>query len=198
MNITLKQRLVGAVVLVALAVIFLPMILDGAGTSDDIAREVRIPDRPETPEADLDAVPEPVPPADEPDSGITDPVTEAAPEVPEAEPEPEPRVETDPAPVTDESAATDDVEVAADDGMAEAPQVWAVQTGSFTRQDNAIAQRDRLHEAGFDAFIDEADADGGQMWRVRVGPIAREDEARELRGRLEAEEGLAGIVVSHP
>jgi DedD protein len=78
------------------------------------------------------------------------------------------------------------------------PSAWAVQTGSFSRRENAEAQRDRLQEIGLDAFLDEAERNGSRVWRVRVGPIGRESDARELRDQLEREQELAGIVVSHP
>jgi len=77
-------------------------------------------------------------------------------------------------------------------------KTWAVQTGSFTREANAQDQRDRLQEAGFDAFIEAAEADNTAVWRVRVGPMAMEADARAIRQRLAAEHGLEPILVSHP
>ena len=191
MNAALKQRVVGAIVLVALAVIFVPMLLDGAGTRDDVAREVSIPERPAFAEPALEDIPEPVLPETE------DEVAPAAPDA-VAEPETEAAGTWEPEPADDEA---DDEAAAADDGAdadADAPSAWAVQTGSFSRRDNAVAQRDRLQEAGFDAFIDSGDTSSGRVWRVRVGPLGLEAEARSLRDRLEADEDLEGLVVSHP
>lgn len=45
----MKQRLVGAIVLVALAVIFLPMLLDGSGQSGPRDVAIDIPDQPQAP-----------------------------------------------------------------------------------------------------------------------------------------------------
>lgn len=191
MNAALKQRLVGAVVLVALAVIFLPMLLDGSGAREDIAREVQIPERPEVPAVDLEATPEPVAPAEEPVAEAPDLVADAPAE--EREPASEPDPEPDSAPASEPEP---DSEPAAD--ASDGPSAWVVQTGSFSRRENAEAQRDRLQEAGFDAFLNEAQRDDSRIWRVRVGPIGREDDAHELRDQLERDEDLAGIVVSHP
>ena len=47
MDINLKQRLVGAVVLVSLAVIFIPMILDGRDPSVNYITKSNIPPKPE-------------------------------------------------------------------------------------------------------------------------------------------------------
>lgn len=181
LNAALKQRLVGAIVLVALAVIFVPMLLDGAGTRDNIAREVGIPERPTFAEPALDEVAEPVAaetgePADALDV-VAEPEEEGAPE----------SAPTDAPTTVDGTPAT-----------ADGPSAWAVQTGSFAQRDNAIGQRDSLLDAGFDAYIDAGDTANGRIWRVRVGPIGRETEARSLRDRLETDEGLDGLVVSHP
>jgi DedD protein len=54
LDLALKQRLVGAIVLIALAVIFLPMILDGSGTPEQLQVGVDIPEPAEAPESQFD------------------------------------------------------------------------------------------------------------------------------------------------
>lgn len=49
MEKTLQQRLVGAVVLVALGVILVPALLDGSGYKSRHDRDIEIPDKPEFP-----------------------------------------------------------------------------------------------------------------------------------------------------
>ena len=188
MNTALKQRLIGAIVLVALAVIFLPMLLDGGGTLDDAGEEIEIPDRPEVAEAeDAEELPDAVAPEAEADA-----------EAPEAVAEEPTGVTED----TDAIGADDEGEAAAADddppGDADAPAAGAVQTASFSRRDYARAQRDQLREAGYDAFLDEAESNGTRIWRVRVGPVALERDAHEVRDELRAEQDLDAIVVSHP
>lgn len=51
MDLALKQRLVGAIVLIALAVIFLPMLLDGSGGPEQLQVGVDIPEPVEAPES---------------------------------------------------------------------------------------------------------------------------------------------------
>ncbi|MDX1609751.1 MAG: SPOR domain-containing protein [Halofilum sp. (in: g-proteobacteria)] len=51
----MKQRLVGAIVLIALAVIFLPMLLDGSGAPERLDVEVEIPERREPPASQFEA-----------------------------------------------------------------------------------------------------------------------------------------------
>ncbi len=196
MNTALKQRLIGAAVLVALAVIFVPMLLDGSGTRDE-GYEIEIPDRPEIRETEderdsLEPVPESE--ADPPEAVSEVEPSEDLPEdaVAEAPPDEEERpdaarADEDEPDEADEHAATD------------APiGAWAVQTGGFTRQDYARAQRDLLREADYEAFLSEFESDGTRIWRVRVGPVATEQEARALLEELESEQDLEAILVSHP
>jgi len=46
METTLKQRLIGAAVIIALAVIFVPMILDGSGRQESVALNMEVPPEP--------------------------------------------------------------------------------------------------------------------------------------------------------
>lgn len=59
-SISIKQRLVGAIVLISLAVIFIPMVLDGEGPFETDNSNTFIPDEPrfkfETPNAAIDSV----------------------------------------------------------------------------------------------------------------------------------------------
>jgi len=60
---TLQKRLIGAVVLAALAVIFIPAILDGSGYKSRHARSIEIPAKPSFPsleQAELKPVPTPI------------------------------------------------------------------------------------------------------------------------------------------
>ncbi|MDZ7749998.1 MAG: hypothetical protein U5K43_15415 [Halofilum sp. (in: g-proteobacteria)] len=53
----MKQRVVGAIVLVAIAVIFLPMLLDGSGRPERVDLEVEIPEEPQAPASRLEQEP---------------------------------------------------------------------------------------------------------------------------------------------
>lgn len=171
LDFALKQRLVGAIVLMALAVIFLPMLLDGSGTPETLDVEVEIPERGEKPESRFE----------EPDvtAGLDDPV-----EGGETESEP-------PETVTDDVDAESGTDVAAVTG-------WVVQVGSFTRESNALVLRDRLRDDDYAAFVQKGESDGNTVWRVRVGPVPEESEAREIAQQLEAERGKPALVMSHP
>jgi DedD protein len=192
-----KQRLVGAIVIIALAVIFLPMILRGPVEDRTLSVPAQIPPRPEAPLSG-EAV-EPAPRAETP---ALDPVPlqrnavdelateEWSADEEQATPEPEPppaRIDQE----TSERAAPPDTRAASVEG-------FAVQVGSFSRRDNAMGLRDQLRAKGYSAFVDEVARERGALYRLRVGPVMKRDEARELARRLQNDENLEGLVVSHP
>ena len=195
---TIRFRLTGAIILIVLAVIFLPWLLDGAGYEQ------------------MSGIDEPVPPApsfSEPDMALPSerPAVprETAREVP-ASAEGEPRVAElhsldDDFPATGEPEAPPAEPVEAEPEPAPEPAPakrieagWAVQVGSFRDGDNAREEESRLRAQGLPAFIDESTVDGRSIFRVKVGPVARRDQALELGSRLEDGYDLPGIVVTHP
>lgn len=88
-----------------------------------------------------------------------------------------------------------DSEVSAADSVV---PVFSVQVGSFAEKANAERQTGQMLEQGFDAFI-HADASGSRpIWRVRVGQFSGREQAAALLERLRADEGLDGLIVTHP
>lgn len=194
----IRFRLVGAVILIVLAVIFLPWLLDGAGYEYMSGIEDPVPDAPTFVEPDMAL------PSEARSSGRP---------LPSATPAPERQADDGPAQLhslengnaeTADSAHGGDRrqpesgmgERAAQPGEVRAG--WAVQVGSYRNQDNATEQEARLREGGQPAFIDAAVAEGARIYRVKIGPLARREQAVELREDLQDEFGLSGIVVAHP
>lgn len=181
----LKQRLIGAVVLVALAVIFIPMLLQGPiereSTSVPLAIpaqpavEVRVqaPVEPQVPVTELPEVSDSAPPQS------SEPVVQSpvASEKPAAVP-PEPSVMSPQLPP----------ELAS----------WTVQVGSFSTEANALGLRDSLRSKGYAAYTEKTRSGGKTLYRVRVGPTVERSEADKLRTALASKESLKGLVVPHP
>lgn len=74
----------------------------------------------------------------------------------------------------------------------------AVQVGSFASRNNAERLVGQLTEAGFDAFMYGEETGGRTIWRVRVGAHEERAAAERQLETLREEQGLEGIVVSHP
>ena len=64
-------------------------------------------------------------------------------------------------------------------------EAWAVQMGSFSSRDNAVALRDRLREDGYDALLSNVKQGSAKMTRVAVGPLIERDNAVRLRQELD-------------
>lgn len=75
---------------------------------------------------------------------------------------------------------------------------WVVQLGAFSNAAEAEALRERMHAAGFSAFVEQVPTDRGSLSRVRVGPVASRDAAEQLKAQLAARTGSSGMVRQHP
>ncbi|WP_322978114.1 SPOR domain-containing protein [Pseudomonas sp. C11] len=194
----LKQRMVGALVLVALAVIFLPMLL----SRQDEMRRVVV-DAPEMPQAP--AVPEMiVEPADvaEPQALPEEPVApeSEAPQVVEVPVQPtttqKPAAPVEPAkptavlaPASAPVAAASKPESRLDANTL--PISWSVQLASLSSRPGAENLQKTLRSQGYNAYIRSFDG----MNRVFVGPLIERAEAERLRDQLNRQHKLNGFVV---
>ncbi|WP_296255098.1 MULTISPECIES: SPOR domain-containing protein [unclassified Pseudomonas] len=214
-----KQRMVGALVLVAIAVIFLPMLF----SRQDEARHVRV-DAPAAPQApavsqikvDPVAVPEqqPLPqepvPTDEELTQPAQPVNQQPPSMPIAPAPVKPaapasqaratQVPAKPAPVAPAPApakpttASTPPALATDTNRVDANGLsitWAVQLASLSNRANADALQKTLRTQGYNAYIRSSDG----VNRVFVGPLIERAEADRLRDQLDKQQKLKGIVV---
>jgi DedD protein len=185
MDQRLKQRLVGAIVLISLAVIFIPVILEGP--DDDWTprvQEIPVPPLIEyQAEVDLPVPAESPAPATEETTPAELPVTG----VPAADVAPPPVAE--PAPVKAEPVA---------EQPAPKPEVpagsWVIQVGSFSQQLNASGLRDRLQKTGYNSRLQEIDSGKGKAWRVLVGPFSTRAAAEQQRDRITGQHHMKGIV----
>ena len=74
---------------------------------------------------------------------------------------------------------------------------FVVQIGAFASAPDALAQRDALRKAGFNAFTDSVPGPNGTLTRVRVGPVMTRAEADALKAKLKAA-GKDGMIRPHP
>ena len=191
MERALKERIIGAAVLVLVVVLVVPVFLDGTPGGDEIVSE-RVPlpgqaeQKSQTVVLDRDRK-DPVPaatgnaPAQEQEPPPKPIVKQAEPETLKPDPEPEPAK-----PAAEESAAD-----ASSTGM------WAVQLGSFGDQENAERLAADLRKQGFAAFLSQLSTSSGQLHRVRIGPQKDRESAEAMAARLQ-KAGQKGQVVPHP
>ena len=197
MNDQLKKRLVGAIVLVALGIIFIPMLLDGGKRSGIPSFGSNVPPKPDYEFKTLDIpleAPKSHPAPDRP-RVIEKPVIQQA----------KPVEQRPVAPKTVDKAAPAKAplvapksESTASKNLNDKVQAWAVQVGSFSNSDNALKMRDKLRQAGFPRFVEEVKVSGKATYRVRVGPTLERGDAEAMMDKLAASQQLKGIVLRHP
>jgi len=75
--------------------------------------------------------------------------------------------------------------------------VWTIQLGSFNKESNATSLRDKIRDKGMRAYIERYRSQGKFVYRVFVGPDLRKMDARSTLERLKQQFGLEGFVVRY-
>lgn len=193
METAVKERLVGAVVLVGLIVALVPELLSGprreganaAASADGAVRTFTIDLAPlaTSPEAEAAESGEETTESQSPAIAAVRPQASAA------------------APATTETQSAPTVVTA----RAEAPPAitantdtgWAVQLGSFANRENAEKLAAEIKASGYRAFVSKFEAGSRVRYRVRVGPEQDRAQAEALARRLQRD-GRQVSIVSHP
>lgn len=184
-----KHRIVGAIVLVALVVIFVPLILSEREPPPEL-KGARATPRAEVIETKTVVTPVPV---EEPESQESTRTVKMM-QVPI---EPKPVTETKPAPPAEKPVATKKPEPAPTRPAAEKIENgWMVQVGTFTNIENATRLRDRLKKLGHVVHTDAVTVGGKKAMRLRVGPFAERARADKAQVQIRRETGVAGVVQS--
>lgn len=214
LRVRARRRLIGALVLVLTAVIFVPMLFDSP-PEEELPAPVVLPDAippmPQEPQvalapesagaaADSGSIQQPQPVEPAPTAPAEAPVPEPEPEAPSA-PASKPEAPSAPAesqehkpappkPAAQEPARTDDGSVAL--ALLEGRQPAAPSSGNFvlqvaayTTESDAQVRRDKLAAAGVtNAYVENAVANGKTAYRLRVGPFPTREAAEAAQARL--------------
>ncbi|WPO98720.1 SPOR domain-containing protein [Pseudomonas sp. HR96] len=204
-----KQRMVGALVLIALAVIFLPMLF----SREDELRQVRVdapaaPQAPVVPEVKIDpvAVPQQQPVAEQPVIEEQPDETPQAPSAPikaipaapvaASKPAAKPataatqpaQAPAKPAAVASAPAKPDTAAKIDTNGL---PISWSIQLASLGSRASADSLQKTLRSQGYNAYVRSADGKN----RVFVGPLVERAEAERVRDVIARQQNLKGILV---
>jgi len=180
----IRQRLVGAVVVIAMGAILWPVIFD-EGPSRVVSKKSVIPPQPVIEHVVIEPLTSPV----------DNPAADFGPQDDEAmliiaEPDQELTIPSDAQAASlqtgaDESVKTEKVAAAPvmnDQGL---PEAWSVQVGAFSSQSNAKNLVEKLKQAGFKAYLREKEG----IARVLVGPKLSKrsalDELNEIRDKFQ-------------
>ncbi|HKK56958.1 SPOR domain-containing protein [Marinobacter sp.] len=187
----LKQRIIGALVLVSLAVIFVPMMFDEPHSERETTT-IQIPEEPPFPEVEM---PEPettkVPPyriEETAPAGPDDSVAEA--------PEPPDTTESSAAAGASQSEPSAQTEPGAAEFTRSLEGAWVVQLGSFGSADNARRLREKVREKGYSSHLQSVIRGDTELTRVFSGPFAEKAEAEKAKQALDKAFGLNSLVTS--
>ncbi len=197
MDQSLKQRLVGVVVITALAAIFVPMLFDDpVEDRDQTISELGIPPSPVASyEQDIEPAQtsvEEVLELPEPDYVLAESDLE------EVNIQPEPAAKQQqpvPAQVKPPSKQTSSKPV----NRQPPPALvrWVIQVGSFSEQKNADALKDKLIKQGFNAFVDTVETKQNKtLYRVKVGPELDKQRAEQTQAKLKKLNKIKSILKS--
>jgi len=226
MDRALKERVIGAIALVVIAVLVVPVFLDGPSTEVEIVSEsVTLPGQNEQSrkrqtivlERDRD---QPVPVSNSRNLQATtaaeklaadDAARKAAADAASAA-ESAARAKATPPetgnadspeqpPKTEAATTVAKADVKAARTAPAAPEsttgMWAVQLGSFSNQANAERLAADLRRGGYAAFLSQLTTSSGSLHRVRVGPQKDRESAEAVAEKLNGD-GHKGQVVPHP
>ncbi|WP_426150190.1 SPOR domain-containing protein [Pseudomonas sp. DC3000-4b1] len=211
-----KQRMVGALVLIALAVVFLPMLFSRpdelrevrvdapAAPTAPVAPDVKVqpaavPDAPAAAVANEPSAQAPVamPPAQPPvhvtaraSAQAQPPSTPIAAAPPVSQPAPQPKVAA-PAPATPAAAAVAKADTANKLDGNGVPVSWSVQLASLSNRAGADALQKTLRAQGYNAYVRSSEGKN----RVFVGPLIERAEAERVRDVINRQQNLKGFVV---
>jgi DedD protein len=198
MDQNIKNRLVGIIVIFALAVIFLPMILDGSGVNKE-KLEVVIPPQPvvnanpefEAKVIELKQQTEAIPllePQFADENSTENKITREA--TANAVVSSKSTAKTDASPVETEN----DLEPIARTGG----DSWVLQVGSFEDRGKALAQRDKLRKSNIAAvFIEQYTNNSKSSYRVRLGPFISREQTRVAQNKIKAKHDIDGIIMKY-
>ena len=168
MEAPLQQRIVGAIVLVTLGVIFIPALLDGSGYRSRQVQDIEIKEKPAFPPLTQKKV-----------KPIATPLQDskkAQEKVPQAG-----------------IKQTDTKQV-----HKKPIKSFALQVGTFGSNENAQKMRAQMRKAGYSAFVYKSTAKGKTTYKVRIGPELERSVLQKIKAELKKSKKIDAYIVNHP
>jgi DedD protein len=187
----IKQRFVGFVVLVAIAVIFWPIVFVTPDNADDF--ELPVFEMPPKPAVAVSERREPV--LDKVDQSIL-------PEMPERQPPIVQPVDVA-SPMPDVALVDADEEPEQQASALERPEFdgqglpvsWELQVATFSTAQRAEEIALELRNKGHKAYVSAVNIDGKKLFRVRIGPKMQKQRLQDLQPDIDAYYGVESSII---
>lgn len=206
-TVNIKQRVVGALVLVSLGVILIPLLLNGGSELNQSFLDKNIPEMPQKLTKVLPAVPQP----------MTMPARKNIIAHPEREIVSDNKASNDikpssniqkakaksaskdsskstPKPVT-KTITNTSYEKANKPASAKINMAYTLQIASFSQKTNAFALRNKLRKKKFKAYIESILTEKGRIYRLRVGPYLKFDQIATIKKQIETQFKLKNTII---
>jgi len=198
-----KQRMIGAIVLIALGVIFIPILLNGEADDGMPLFGSNIPERHKsiTQMKPLNLSSNIPPPQTKMIETIV--VDELSPEI--VVQKNEDKVSSLEEKVVD-STQSSQISQSSKPAAKEVIQTkkktlkataWIIQVGSFSSKKNALALQNKLRKKKYHAFVEAVKKKSKVSYRVRIGPEVKKSSAEITMKRLKKEMKINGIVMKY-
>lgn len=188
----LKQRLVGAFVILSLAVIFLPMVFDNPHEVEKVTIEsvppkpsfqnivIEKPERPTFKVIDIDPADNKIKKQEQHQAHLTT--------------KKEPNKSTV-APLPSASSKKEEQSKPKVNHLPLFKNIWMVQLGTFTVAKNAYELRDRLRKDGFDGHAKDIIIKGKKSVRVFSGPFVNKNTAEKAKRKLDKRYKVKSLII---
>lgn len=203
MDNLVKQRLVGALILVALGVVFWPIIFVAR---DGDTRELRVA-VPEAPPVDLSPLPAPDSAAlrraplaqaqvqaQGAEQGPAPEFFDSDPHVPEPLPALPARANTQPPVSLEQARETLQAPAIDADGL---PIAYALQVATIGQRERAETLRDELLKAGYKGYLQRLRRDDRTLYRVLVGPRYQRDDLAPVKEAVDRTWRVESLIIRY-
>lgn len=196
-TVNIKQRIIGAIVLVSLGVIFIPLLLNGGLDSKQGISGTNIPPMPQTLKRELADPPKAKKPpqakliASKPISNsgsssvssgtISKPVPDVVHKADKIRKE--------------NKAAAQQYKPVSKPVTTKIHSAYTLQVASFSKKNNAVVLRDKLRKKGFKAYIKLISTTKGKVYRLRVGPYLQFEQISRQKKKIEQQFKVADTVI---
>ncbi len=213
MDETVKKRLVGAIVLVALAVIFVPFLLeeDEIPPQRAVELEKKIPAQPtqkfrsglvpdektatqdviraESQEDDFN-ISERLDLSEYKPQAVTGNNLKSGRIADQDQREVGEKPEKVSSPTASSKPEKESVVAATEKKQSTSKKGWVIQVGAFGQKSNADNLYKKLNKSGMNAYIEESSKHSKKLYHVRVGPFSSKSKAQQDRGKAAKVSGL--------
>jgi len=188
-NISLSHRIVGAIVILSLGIIFIPLFLETDKVDPGKINVSPIPEIPREISTIIFQLNE--------ETGQFEELNESK--------EFSKEVKSQIATVTNEhgiepSQSDVNVEIASEKKVSPAStkksnNSWMLQVASFKDKQKAVELRNQLRKQNFVAHVNERKSGESRIWRVRIGPVLWKEKITQIQAQVNKDFGLNGLII---